>query len=464
MKVILVNPPVAEGRYVSKNYATPVMGLGYIASFLSNMGVEVSIVDAKFENLTMKQTLSRLAVGKPDVIGITAMTMEIDIAEKIASRTKEIFPKIITVIGGAHAIALPLETLQNYPSFDMLVNGEGEKTFSELIEALEGKKPFDYIEGLSFRKDGHVQVNRLREPISDLDALPFPAWHLYPRPASTYFLTSARGCPFNCIFCQRASGKKVRYRSPKSVADEVEYLLTTYHPRLIEFNDETFTVNQKRTHGILDEIMRRGLHKKLNWKVQTRVDQVDYSMLKKMREAGCESVEFGIESGNEDILKVIKKGTTLKQIEQAVSMAKKAGLTVYCDFILGHPFETPETAEATIDFCAKLNPHHASIAIMTPFPGTEVARMAKLGEGGYKSFSEDWSGYTFTAGKGLELENLSRRQMEKLQIIGYLKLYLRNFRFVDLFVHIISYRRQALGLIRSFTLNQYVSIKSRLKR
>ncbi len=460
MKVVLINPPVAEGRYFSKNYAMPVVGLGYIASYLEKMGIAVSIIDAKFENLTMKQTLNRIDMEKAEFIGITAMTMEIDVAEKIAANVKQIFPKSITVIGGSHAVALPMDVLKRYPSFDFLVTGEGEKTFYELIEAQDKGRPLDNIEGLSFRKGKRIQVNPPRDYIQDLDALPFPAWNLYPRAASTYFLTSARGCPFNCIFCQRSSGKKVRYRSPKNIVDEMEHLVTTYSPRLIEFNDETFTANQKRTYEILDEIMRRGLHKRINWKVQTRVDQVNASLLRRMREAGCESIEFGIESGNEEVLRSIKKGITLEQSERAVKMAKRAGLIVYCDFILGHPFETLEKAKETIDFCAKLNPDYASIAIMTPYPGTEVARMAKLGEGGYKSFSEDWSGYTFTAGKGLELENLSRRQMEKLQVIGYLKLYLKNFRLIDLFVHVLSYRRQVLGLIRSLVANQWTFVKS----
>jgi radical SAM superfamily enzyme YgiQ (UPF0313 family) len=415
-------------------YRMPLLGLGYLAGYLRARGVKVGIVDAMFDRLSLEETVQRVVDAAPRLVGLTAMTHEIRRAAEVARAIRRRLPGARFVIGGPHSTALPERTLEEFDVFDFGVFGEGEETLLELWSALERGEngaALEKIAGLVWRRGGQASRNGPRPWIRDLDALPQPAWDLY-GPSEVYQVFASRGCPFQCIFCMRVLGDEVRFRSPRSVADEFEAVVERYHPRQIDFSDETFTLRRGWTLEICDELTRRGLHRKVRWFANGRVNTVDEELLRRMREAGCVRIGFGIESGNEEILRAAHKGTSVAQVEKAVAACKRVGLQVEAFYILGFPGETRRTALDTIRLAARLNTTTAAFGIMVPYPGTRVAEMAERGEGGYRLLSRDWSAYDKHLGNALELATLSRRDLEGLQARAYLWFYLRNLRIGDL--------------------------------
>jgi len=447
MKIALVLPPAEK---IAEKKDTPKyqhIGLGYIAAILEENGFDVKVINAKLDRLSFDATLNIIKDLNPDVLGITAMTHEVNIAGRLAKETKVLMPDVLAVIGGVHVSALPVETLQTFQSLDIGVIGEGEHTFLNIVRLFE-KKVFDFsnLGGIVYRKGSEVLLSKPMEKIQDLDLLPFPAWHQFPN-AKEYIIITSRGCPFSCIFCMQASGRKVRKRSSEKVVDEIEKVLSVREPERFLFYDETFTLDKNRAYEICNHIIKRGLNKRINWAATTRVDSVDRDLLLKMKEAGCNHIEFGVESGDQAILEQIQKKITLKQAEDAVAAAKELGFHTEGAFILGHPNETLKTAYKTIDFAARLNPDIAQLGIMVPYPGTEVARMASEGKGGYKIISNDWSDYNKQLGNALELEELSRLDLERIQLTGYIKLFIYNRRFKDFLKFIWTYKREMFSFV-----------------
>ncbi|MCD6288765.1 MAG: radical SAM protein [Candidatus Hydrogenedentes bacterium] len=453
MKVALVSPPSEKGKYEHVKLSIPKMGIGYLAAVLESKGIECDVIDAKFERLSMDDVRHRFAAGNFDVVGISAMTAGIHSAGEVARAAKEMLPKCTTAVGGAHAIALPRRTMEEFDQFDVLATGEGEITLPELVYALDGGGSLDDVRGIVYRRDGRLEFTADRDWIEQLDDIPFPAWHKYPRTASSYHVLATRGCPYKCVFCQTILGKRVRKRSPENVVDEIAWLADEFKATQFEFLDETFTADRRRAESILDMLIDRGLNRRLRWNAQTRVDRVDDALFAKLKKAGCRQIEFGVESGNQDVLDTIEKRITLEQVEKAVRLAKTAGLKVGCSFILGHPFETRETLQDTIDFLVKLNPDIASVGIMIPLPGTKVYDMAINGEGNYIFEPTDWRDFLRFGGRGLELTNLSRHDLEKYQVKAYVSYYLKNFRVLDFMAYAYSHRRSAFELARKLMSN-----------
>ncbi len=447
-------------------YRMPLLGIGYLAAWLREKKYTVAIVDAMFDKLTRDECVERILLHNPRMLCITAMTHEINRAAELAEKLETRGWQGWVVVGGPHCSALPARTLEEYPVFDFAITGEGERTLSELAGYLLRKKiPIEQangridelipevserlkvIKGLVWRNAGSSNVNEPRPWIRDLDKLPFPAWDLYGR-AELYQIYASRGCPFQCVFCMRVLGEQVRYRSPEKVVDEFEWVVNTFHPKRIDFSDETFTLKREWTESICDELIRRGLHKRMPWFANGRVNTVDVPLLRKMKEAGCVRLGFGIESGNPEILKAAQKATTIEQIEKAIAACKEVGLEMEAFYILGFPGETKETARDTIRLAARLNTTTAAFGIMVPYPGTRIAEMAEKGEGGYRMLSHDWSDFDKHLGNAMELETLSRRELESLQARAYLWFYLRNFRIRDLAGFAWEKRKAAVKLGR----------------
>lgn len=432
-KVILINSPaekIKERHY--EQIDIPRIGLAYLASYLLHLGIPCRVIDAKYERLDTEDILDIIDKEIPDIVGFTAMTTEIIDAASLASKIKKRRNNTFTVIGGPHASALSAETLEEFPDFDVACFGEGEYTLGELVGAIRLKKSFHNIEGIAYRdKERVIRINKLRPLIEILDDLPFPAWSLF-SPAKKYPILSSRGCPFRCNFCMRILGDNIRFRNPDMVVKEMSEVYEKYKPQFFIFDDETFGLNKKKTNKILDNIIESGINKKVKLMMQTRVDVVDENLLSKMKEAGCVSVSFGIESGNEEILKTIGKNITKENARNAVGMAKKIGLATRGFFILGHPNETKQTIKDTIDFALELNTTTVSFGLMTPYPGTEIAKLVKEGRGGYKLLSKNWTEYNKQINAVLELEGVSKNVLQKYQLIAYIKFYLLRFSFTKI--------------------------------
>jgi radical SAM superfamily enzyme YgiQ (UPF0313 family) len=333
----------------------------------------------------------------PQVAGITAVTMTFDYAIGVIGDIKRIDPDILTVMGGPHVSFCARETLMAYPQLDVIGLGEGERTIVELVRTANNGRAWAGVKGIAYRNGTDICFTEKRQPIAKLDNLPVPDRRLLPlgryralgMPIS---MTTSRGCPHKCIFCvgRKMVGARVRYRSAGKIVDELEYLnALNFHQ--INIADDLFTANKNHCNAVCDEIIKRGLQ--LKWTSFARVDTVSDAVLAKMKAAGCSAVSFGIESANPQILKTIRKGITLKQVEDAVDMCKRAAIIPFASFILGLPGETPETIKETMEFGNRLKKLGLSFGfhLLAPFPGTEVREYSE--RYGIKILSDDWSQY-----------------------------------------------------------------------
>jgi anaerobic magnesium-protoporphyrin IX monomethyl ester cyclase len=361
--VLLISPPFI-------GLAREPLGLYYLAGVLERNRISTKIFDFMVEKPSQRRFIDYLTKIKPKIVGVTSYTFNFSAARNILKQIKRTDQDIITVLGGVHASSLPLEIMTETPHIDYLVYGEGEETFLELCNMiLRGEDPKD-IAGLVFR-DGEIEINRQRPLIDDLDSLPFPDRTLLPLeeyPVSV--VQTSRGCPYNCIFCKinRHYGNSIRFRDPLRVVDECSILVNRYKRNQIFFFGDSFTFNRDWIHSFCDEIQRRNL--KFKWGCETRVDNVSYSMLKEMKKAGCIDVQYGIDYGDETVLRKLGKNTSISQIEDAVRWTKKLKIFVQSFFIFNCPGENEETMENTYNLIQKIPIDGVEINLLTPYPGT----------------------------------------------------------------------------------------------
>jgi radical SAM superfamily enzyme YgiQ (UPF0313 family) len=244
------------------------------------------------------------------------------------------------------------------------------------------------------------------------------------------------------------SGRVARKRSVSNVMQELHWVLHEFRPERISFGDELFSVDMKRTAELLDAMAESGIGQRVRWDVQTHVQFVDRPLFRKFKRAGVERVELGVETGDEQSLKGMGKGTTLKMIHDACQAAKDEGVTIGTFFLFGQPNETPQSLEKTVDLAVKLNPHLPMFGLMTPYPGTEVASMAAKGEGGYRLLTTDWDQYNKQIGGAMAFAGLTRRQIEWFQVKAYLKVYIYNRRYRDLVAFLWEYRKAGMEVMK----------------
>ncbi|MDP3789281.1 MAG: radical SAM protein, partial [Candidatus Omnitrophota bacterium] len=405
-KVLLVSPPLSVERQAGslKDIANvlPTMGIGYIAAVLQKNSIDVDIIDGIGEPLSVEAIIDRVGLERPGLIGITATILTISAANALAKGIKKAFPNIPIAIGGPQLCSAPEKTMSEGP-YDIGILGEGEETMLELARLMaDGADDFKDVKGTIIRRDAGFIRNVPRPYIQDLDSLPFPARQLYPpldryRPVPASYvktpvglMISSRGCPYQCIFCDRkVFGNKFRAHSAKYVVDEIEQLINIYGAREIRFMDDTFTLDTKRVEGICDEISKRKI--RIPWTCLTRVDTVNLDILKKMKRAGCWQVIYGIESGDQRMLDVIKKGVTVEKNEQAIRLAKKAGLNVRATFVFGLPGETLESIKRTVEFAKRVKLDVVNFFTVILFPGNELYAIAKQAG---KVLHENYDEYT----------------------------------------------------------------------
>jgi anaerobic magnesium-protoporphyrin IX monomethyl ester cyclase len=387
MNILLINPPVVFARAGKATlplienlfFNSPPLGLAYIAAVLEKAQIPVSIIDAAVERLTPAQVVAAVRKINPRIVGITATTNLFDSALQTARLIKEELPEIVIVLGGPHLNAMPRQAMEP-DCFDIGVMGEGEITFLELIKAIESKKELATVNGIIFKRDAHLVFNQRREPIADLDSLPFPARHLLPmkkyRPQPNDQLVvpklsmiASRGCPYGCIFCDKNTfGDRYRSFGPRYIVSEIKHLIDTWGARDIAFLDSTFTVDAGRVRGIIDEMKKEKI--KVRWTCTVRANVVTRELLRQMKDAGCWRIRLGIESGNDDVLRFIRKGITRQQAQNAACWASEAGLEPKGFFMIGHLTDTKERIEETIAFARSLPLKDVTVQINTPMPGT----------------------------------------------------------------------------------------------
>ena len=391
---MLVYPYFNPNRDNSE-FRLPPLGLGYIASYLKKSGFSVAIVDCTF----MKQSKAVESVRrlKPSIIGIYSMFSMFKQSVELA---KALRPECELLVAGGPLPTLNPKSFLDY--FDLVIKGEGEQTFLEVAKSFSENKGYSSIRGLYHRNCGEITYNGDREFFENLDAIPFPARELFPNEeyirywhrkhmlAKTSIITT-RGCPFNCDFCSNAIfGVSYRERTADNVVDEIEEALKLGYESIF-FVDDCFTLNKVRVLKICDEILERGLD--FEWECLSRVDGISVGLAKKMKQAGCRRIFFGIESGNDGILKIIGKGFTIEQARKTVENVVSAGIDAGAFFIVGYPGEADQTILDTIDFSTSLPLEYLSYTLPYPIPGTGLYEKVKD-----KLTSEDWvrSKYGFT--------------------------------------------------------------------
>jgi len=380
MNILLINP------YGLNSFINPPLGLLYIAASLEKASHKVFIKDFDLESYKSEALKLFIEAHKIDVAGISIVTPKVYNAYDIATYIKEQYPHITLVAGGPHATLLPEEVLTHCPSFDYIIQGEGELRFCIFLEALENQTGFDRIDGLAFKQDNHIKNAPPHSFIKDLDALPPPAWHLikpmlYSKHMKTLYkpaisMITSRGCPYKCIYCSKpVTGSKLRAESPEKVIEEIKHLVKTYGIKEIVFYDDVFTLDKKRLFRLCDLLIEGNLQ--IKWHCETRVNLVDWEILLKMKEAGCYMIAYGIESGSEKTLETLQKGVSLAQIKNSIALTHKAGIKTLGYFMLGIPGESIEDIEKTLSFSKTLDVDYAQFSVATAYPCTPLYKMTQ---------------------------------------------------------------------------------------
>ncbi len=409
------------------------IGVAYLAGSARVRGLSVKVVEGKNERHTsIDETLEAIKAHNPSFVGISAMTTEYPMAVELASRLKEFGDGPVIILGGIHASTLPVESLAEAPAVDYVLVGEAENTLVDLIEAVKKGGELDHIPGLYQRdEDGKPFSASPKCDIVDVTSLPFPGWDFVPL-VDAYPVVTGRGCPYNCVFCGKNLGRLVRLRPVEHIMEEINWLHSEFHPPLITFADETFGIKKKHAEELLLQLIE--FHKKtgVNFMAQTRVDHISKEIVDLMKKAGFSYVSFGVESGDPEVLARSGKAITLDQVEKAVKIVKEAGIDHRLFFILGLPGETRQTVRRTINFAVKLNPSKLSVALIVPYPGTDIYQWALEGKNGYRLLSKDFRQFDKYLGASLELDSISFAVLRKMQMQMYFEVYLRNFRFGEL--------------------------------
>ncbi|MFA6567680.1 MAG: radical SAM protein [Victivallales bacterium] len=451
MEIFLINPSHGEvyGKLTPPDH--PHLGLAYIAAVLEAEKHVVRIVDIDAEVLSNEELGRIIESGKPDMVGITATTPVFYSALKIAETVKK-NSSAYTVIGGMHATLMPVECAESN-FIDFVVVGEGEKTVIELLNAIQNKSDFSNIKGLAYKKGKEIIRNEVREPIQDLDAIPFPARHLFKNQKYTYPdalrypacpIITSRGCPGNCTFCTAKflHGKRFRCRSAENILDEIESLIKDYGVREIHIWDDNFITNRNRVFAFRDGIIKRNIKALFSFPNGIRADFINRDILKALKDFGTYSVAIGVESGNQNILDMIQKGIKLEQIENAFKLAREMKLETWGFFLLGLPGEDKNTMNDTIDFAIKLDPDIAKFHVLKPFPKSVVYEQLKA-QG--LIIDENYAHYGIHTKPVHRLPSVTQDELLEFQKNAYRRFYMRPSKIFKEIVRLKTWNRMKLN-------------------
>ncbi|MCX7973941.1 MAG: B12-binding domain-containing radical SAM protein [Candidatus Aminicenantes bacterium] len=443
MRILLINPP-RWNELVGKNPAiiekhrgfNPPLGLLYLAaSIKKNTSHEIEVLDAQPLQWTYRELETYLKGKTYDLVGISVMTFTLIDAFKTVRVVKRAIPEAKIVLGGAHVHLFPEET-KNLEGVDFAFMGEAEFSFIKFLSCFEnGQKSFENVPGLVFNDNQGKIIKNNIEIIRNLDEVPLPERSLVGIKNYSSLLSrgnlcttviTSRGCPFHCTFCDRPLSPITsifRYRSAKNVVEEIRECME-YGIKDFLFYDDTFTVNRDRVLAICEEILRHNL--KIRWDVRTRVDLVDEEILRMMKRAGCVAIHYGVESGNDDILKILQKGFTVKKVKETFALTKKIGLETLAYFMIGLPSENLKHIQDTFDLAKELRPDYTHFTIFSPYPGTKLYFLG-MEKGIIKR--DIWREFARDPNKEFRVpvweENFSRDELYEIIVKFYKKFYLR---------------------------------------
>lgn len=447
MNVLLIQPSWTSiyGRFQNaarKAILYPPLGLCYIGTLAKDLGHTVKFLDGEVDELTEEKIKETLQAFEPDLIGLTATTPVIEETKRLLSLCRK-YSEALLVLGGPHATIVKEEIFKECLELDAAVIGEGEETFKEILEAFSnhGKDSHYGVGGVlpsPHHKNGHVFHERAF--LKNLDALPFPDrsllknekyfWSI-PHKGKLKFTTmlTSRGCPFKCTFCSEPFLSKgfVRYRSAENCVAEMDEITGKYGLNMIGFVDDTLTLKKERIIQMCELIVKMNINVHMDcW---THANCVDENLLSWMKKAGFLRVCFGIESGDEQVLKATKKNVTLERLKEAFRLSRKVGLETCGYAIVGLPHDTKESVRKTIAFMRDFKDlNYGFLSIASPLPGTEMYDMAQRGEGGMKLLDGNAGAYQRYDKTSLQVNDLSDSDLVRMQKFGFLSIYTKPHR------------------------------------
>lgn len=427
MKVLFVEPP-KDLWFVMGEYLPPPLGILNLAAYLKNWykGADIEVLDCQAEGLDWKGLEKRIESFNPDIVAPSALaTCNTYTAIRTLETAKKVNPKIITIVGGQHFTALAEESLKAYPEIDFVVRGEGEKTLTELIKTLKAKMSLSNVDGISFRNKEEIIHTPNRLLIQNLDDLPFPGYHFVEEHMKKYhfkmmigaksgyaLVEASRGCPHRCSFCSqwRFWGGTWRTKSPKRIADEMEYCHRKFGSTFLWFTDDNLGLG-KTASELCDELIGKRISKNVSWFMQARCDDIigNADILPKMRRAGNRWILVGLESHSSETLKTFRKGIDPSHAKKAMDLLKKNDIFAQATFIIGERKDSHETIERLREYANKVDPDLAIFMVLTPFPGTALYETSIQNR-----WIEDnnWANYDMTHAI-MPTESLSRDEVQE---------------------------------------------------
>ena len=456
-KALLFNPPVglyqrgedrcqAEVDGGSATSLRPPNDLGYIASMLRQIGVTPFVADYPAEKKQWRHFEEDLKTIQPDILVMSITTPTIKDDMKAFSVAKGFRSNVFTIAKGAHFYICNKEESKDaiYDVMDVAIIGEAETIINNLVLAKRSSSDFSKVRGILYRNSHKQIVQTEPEPFwIDLDKIPFPARdlmknHLYTRPDTgepQVTIQTSRGCPYQCIFCLSPiiSGMKLRERSIGNVIAEIEECVEKYNIRNFFFRADTFTINKNTVIALCKEIINRKLD--IAWVANSRVNTIEEERLEWMKKAGCWLVAFGIESGNDDIQKRIKKGTTQAQAREAVRLCKKLGIKTYGFYLIGFPWETREMIMDTLNLAIELRCDFSEIHIAIPYEGTEFYKIAQ----DFGILTETAIGHNYFSNPAIGTLHVTRDELIEMRKKALKSLYLNPRYIASTLIHIRSF-------------------------
>jgi radical SAM superfamily enzyme YgiQ (UPF0313 family) len=429
-RLLLIAPTYKKTHY-SRGFSLPT-GLGYIAEALHNNNIKYEIIDMSL-GYNFKDLKRKIKQFLPDLICISMMTYMYKYNYRFIEKIKKHFPNIKIAVGGPHLSNLRQKVLEECKAIDFGIVLEGDQTIVNLCRNNPQK-----VKGLIYREENKVTFTGEREFIKDLDSIHFPKYRKFDIKKYTKYINivSSRGCPFQCIFCpvKLTMGRQFRARSPKSIIEEIKYWYEKGYTSF-GFVDDNFTLIRKRVQDLCEEIKKSGM-KNLNLECPNgiRADTVDYKLLKLMKEVGFKSIGIGVESGNNLILKNLKKGETIQQIEQTIKDAIDLGYDITLYFLIGSPGETLNEVKESINLALKYPVQKVAFYNIIPFPGSELYEWAEKNKIFIKKYpqymneeEEHWSNNPVYSTKEFPLKDrkkaykLTREVMKEIEKRNYKK-------------------------------------------
>jgi len=438
MNVALIFPNISLGK-ILKSPSHPPLGLAYLAAVAEKAGYDVVVIDAAALNLNYSELMAKLKKIKPDIIGITTNISSASHSLILCRLIRKQMPSVKLVLGGPWASAT-YEILLKKKFCDFVVVGEGEVAFVELLKHLEKCLTPLKVPGIAYLNDDIIQL----EPpclIENLDAIPFPAWHLLPSPKKYllhvrrkifYPVMTSRGCPFHCNYCTKIiHGNRLRFRSIENVIAEIRYLKDKFSVEEIAIVDDNFTLNAKRAEKICEAIIKNNFNILIQFSNGVRADTLTPNLIRKLNRAGTYRIFIGVESGNQNVVNKIGKNLDLNAVRRAAKLIKNERIILTTCFMLGHPFDTLKTMNDTLNLALELDADYSYFFTAIAFPGTDLFNLIQKDGKFLMSLADMKREYNVNS-PNFEIYDLKAKDLERMSRNANLRFYLRPRKILSL--------------------------------